>query len=332
MGKLLHRLAPNISFKELGMSTHKVLLDANDKGIRGFAREMKRNGSLYLIVLPVIIFYFIFHYMPMYGVLMSFQDYSPRLGIGGSEWVGFKYYKMFFSSPDSARSIWNTLKISFCSIAFGFPAPIIFALLLNELKCMRFKKCVQTLSYLPHFISIVVICGMIRTFVDVEGIIGALYAKITGVNASMLMQKQTFLPIYVLSNIWQGMGWDSIVYLAALTAVDQELYEAADLDGAGRIRKIVSVTLPAISTTVVTMLILKLGHVMSVGYEKVILLYNPLIYDTADIVSSLVYRVGFEQQNWSYSSAIGLFNSVVNLALVIITNKISRKISDTGLW
>lgn len=314
------------------MSTREVLLDANDRGFRGFIREMRRNGSLYLIVLPVIIFYFIFHYMPMYGVLMSFQDYSPRLGISGSEWVGFKYYKMFFSSPDAARSIWNTLKISFCSIVFGFPAPILLALLLNELKCMRFKKLVQTVSYLPHFISMVVICGMIRTFVDAEGIIGSLYAKITGVNASMLMQKETFLPIYVLSNIWQGMGWDSIVYLAALTAVDQQLYEAAELDGAGRIRKIVSVTLPAISTTVVTMLILKLGHVMSVGYEKVILLYNPSIYDTADIVSSLVYRVGFEQQNWSYSSAIGLFNSVVNLALVVITNTISKKISDASLW
>lgn len=298
----------------------------------GFCREMKKNGLLYLLVLPVIAFYFVFNYMPMYGVLMSFQNYSPRLGILHSEWIGLANYKTFFTSPDCVRVIRNTLKISAYSILFGFPMPIIFALLLNELKNGRFKSCVQTVSYLPHFVSMVVICGMIKAFVASDGIIGGIYSRITGVHSSMLMESKNFVPIYIISNIWQGMGWESIVYLAALSAVDPQLYEAADLDGAGKVRKIFSITLPSIAMTVVTMLILRLGKVMSIGYEKIILLYNPLIYDTSDVISSYVYRVGFGQQNWSYSSAIGLFNSVVNLVLLFVTNGLSKKFSDTGLW
>lgn len=298
----------------------------------GFCREMKKNGLLYLLVLPVIAFYFVFNYMPMYGVLMSFQNYSPRLGILHSEWIGLANYKTFFTSPDCVRVIRNTLKISAYSILFGFPMPIIFALLLNELKNGRFKRCVQTVSYLPHFVSMVVICGMIKAFVASDGIIGGIYSRITGVHSSMLMESKNFVPIYIISNIWQGMGWESIVYLAALSAVDPQLYEAADLDGAGKVRKIFSITLPSIAMTVVTMLILRLGKVMSIGYEKIILLYNPLIYDTSDVISSYVYRVGFGQQNWSYSSAIGLFNSVVNLVLLFVTNGLSKKFSDTGLW
>lgn len=298
----------------------------------GFCREMKKNGLLYLLVLPVIAFYFVFNYMPMYGVLMSFQNYSPRLGILHSEWIGLANYKTFFTSPDCVRVIRNTLKISAYSILFGFPMPIIFALLLNELKNGRFKRCVQTVSYLPHFVSMVVICGMIKAFVASDGIIGGIYSRITGVHSSMLMESKNFVPIYIISNIWQGVGWESIVYLAALSAVDPQLYEAADLDGAGKVRKIFSITLPSIAMTVVTMLILRLGKVMSIGYEKIILLYNPLIYDTSDVISSYVYRVGFGQQNWSYSSAIGLFNSVVNLVLLFVTNGLSKKFSDTGLW
>ena len=295
-------------------------------------REFKKNGILYLIVLPVIVYYFIFHYMPLYGLLMAFQDFSPRRGISGSDWVGLTHFINFFKSPDFARVVTNTLRISLSCLVFEFPAPIIMAILINELNGKYFKRTIQTISYLPHFISLVVICGMIKTFVEPDGIIGSVFAKITGNGSSMLSQSKMFLPIYVVSNIWQSIGWESIIYLAALMNIDPQLYEAADIDGAGKIAKIMKITLPSIAMTVVTMFILRVGRIMSVGYEKIILLYNPAIYDRSDVISSLVYRMGFSNQNWSYSAAVGLINSAVNMILLITTNTVSRKMTDTGLW
>ena len=303
-----------------------------DRGISGMKREFKKNGILYLIVLPVIVYYFIFHYMPLYGLLMAFQDFSPRRGISGSDWVGLTHFINFFKSPDFARVVTNTLRISLSCLVFEFPAPIIMAILINELNGKYFKRTIQTISYLPHFISLVVICGMIKTFVEPDGIIGSVFAKITGNGSSMLSQGKMFLPIYVVSNIWQSIGWESIIYLAALMNIDPQLYEAADIDGAGKIAKIMKITLPSIAMTVVTMFILRVGRIMSVGYEKIILLYNPAIYDRSDVISSLVYRMGFSNQNWSYSAAVGLINSAVNMILLITTNTVSRKMTDTGLW
>ena len=303
-----------------------------DRGISGMKREFKKNGILYLIVLPVIVYYFIFHYMPLYGLLMAFQDFSPRRGISGSDWVGLTHFINFFKSPDFARVVTNTLRISLSCLVFEFPAPIIMATLINELNGKYFKRTIQTISYLPHFISLVVICGMIKTFVEPDGIIGSVFAKITGNGSSMLSQSKMFLPIYVVSNIWQSIGWESIIYLAALMNIDPQLYEAADIDGAGKIAKIMKITLPSIAMTVVTMFILRVGRIMSVGYEKIILLYNPAIYDRSDVISSLVYRMGFSNQNWSYSAAVGLINSAVNMILLITTNTVSRKMTDTGLW
>ena len=303
-----------------------------DRGISGMKREFKKNGILYLIVLPVIVYYFIFHYMPLYGLLMAFQDFSPRRGISGSDWVGLTHFINFFKSPDFARVVTNTLRISLSCLVFEFPAPIIMAILINELNGKYFKRTIQTISYLPHFISLVVICGMIKTFVEPDGIIGSVFAKITGNGSSMLSQSKMFLPIYVVSNIWQCIGWESIIYLAALMNIDPQLYEAADIDGAGKIAKIMKITLPSIAMTVVTMFILRVGRIMSVGYEKIILLYNPAIYDRRDVISSLVYRMGFSNQNWSYSAAVGLINSAVNMILLITTNTVSRKMTDTGLW
>lgn len=303
-----------------------------DRGISGMKREFKKNGILYLIVLPVIVYYFIFHYMPLYGLLMAFQDFSPRRGISGSDWVGLTHFINFFKSPDFSRVVTNTLRISLSCLVFEFPAPIIMAILINELNGKYFKRTIQTISYLPHFISLVVICGMIKTFVEPDGIIGSVFAKITGNGSSMLSQSKMFLPIYVVSNIWQSIGWESIIYLAALMNIDPQLYEAADIDGAGKIAKIMKITLPSIAMTVVTMFILRVGRIMSVGYEKIILLYNPAIYDRSDVISSLVYRMGFSNQNWSYSAAVGLINSAVNMILLITTNTVSRKMTDTGLW
>ncbi|MBE5039130.1 ABC transporter permease [Ructibacterium gallinarum] len=302
------------------------------KALQSWRRDFRKNGSLYLLVLPVVIFYFIFNYMPMYGVLMSFQDFSPRLGIGGSEWVGLQHFRRFLGSTDFQRVFFNTLKISFSTLICEFPTPILLALMLNEMQNRHIKKVVQTLSYLPHFISLVVICGMIKTFVANDGLIGSVIAQMTGNNSSLLMQANKFLPIYVLSSIWQAVGWESIIYLAALAGVDPQLYEAAEIDGAGRIRKIINITLPSISTTIVTMLILRLGKVMNVGYEKIILLYNEVIYDTSDVISTYVYRMGFENQDWGYSAAVGLFNSAINLVLLVFTNTISKKMSGTSLW
>ncbi len=305
---------------------------AKNEFINGWTKDFKRNGSLYLLMLPVLAFYILFCYQPMYGALIAFQDYSPRLGILGSQWVGLKNFKMFFSSPDFVRILKNTLKISFTNLIFGFPVPILFALLLNEIRNAKFKKVIQTASYLPHFISMVVICGMVKTFVGQNGVIGILVGKFTGGSTNLLMQPNMFVPIYVLSDIWQSMGWESIIYLAALSSVDVQQYEAADIDGAGIFRKMINITLPSIAPTIITMLILRVGKIMNVGYEKIILLYNPAIYDVSDVISSYVYRMGFETQNWGYSTAVGLFNSVINLTLLITANWVSKRLSGSGLY
>ena len=303
-----------------------------ETGFSGIKKEFKKNGILYLIVLPVIIYYFIFHYMPLYGLLMAFEDFSPRRGITGSDWVGLTHFISFFKSADFSRIVTNTLRISLSCLLFEFPAPIVMAILINELNGKYFKRTIQTISYLPHFISLVVICGMIKTFVEPDGIIGAVVSHMTGNGSSLLSQSNMFLPIYVVSNIWQSIGWESIIYLAALMNVDPQLYEAADIDGAGKIAKIVKITLPSIAMTIVTMFILRVGKIMNVGYEKIILLYNPAIFDKSDVISSFVYRMGFTNQNWSYSAAVGLINSAVNMILLLTTNAVSRKLTETGLW
>ena len=297
-----------------------------------FKKEMKRNGTLYLLVLPVIIFYLIFAYKPMYGALIAFQNYSVGKGFLGSEWVGFEHFKNFFNSPDFIRVLSNTLRINIVNLIFGFPMPIILALMLNEVRNNRFKKIAQTVTYLPHFISLVVICALIRDFVGKDGVITTFFSLLGFENTNMLNNKNLFTPIYVISDIWQTIGWNSIIYLAALTGVDTQLYEAASLDGAGKWRQLIHVTIPGIMPTVITMLILKIGSLMGLGYEKIILLYNPLIYETSDVISSYVYRLAFSGQQWSYTTAIGLFNSIVNLILLISVNKISKKVADTSLW
>lgn len=300
--------------------------------LQDWKKDFKRNGTLYLLVIPVIVYYIIFHYKPIYGALMAFQDFAPRLGIWGSKWVGLKHFKAFFTSPDFGRLLKNTLTISISTLIVSFPAPIILALLLNEIHRIRIKKVVQTASYMPHFISLVVVCGMVKSFVSDTGFIGQLIGIFTGSPRNLLLEPKCFVPIYVVSNVWQSIGWDSIIYLAALSAVDVQQYEAADIDGAGRLKKMLYITFPGIMPTVIMMLILKIGSVMNVGFEKIILLYNPATYETADVISSFVYRQGFETQNWSYSTAVGLFNSVVNFILLLTANRISRKTSETSLW
>ena len=294
-------------------------------------RDFRKNWVLYLMILPIIAFYLIFHYKPMYGALMAFQDFSPKLGVMGSPWVGFKWFEQFFSSSDFPRLMKNTLSISLTSLICGFPLPIIFALFLNEIKNNAFKRTVQTISYLPHFISLVVICGMIKSFVASDGIVGMFYSMLTGDNISLLNNPKAFVPIYVISGIWQSVGWSSILYLSALSTIDQQQYEAAEIDGAGRFRKMWHITLPGLRETMVVLLILNMGSIMNVGHDKVLLLYHPGIYSTADIISTYVYRLGFETRNWSMSTAVGLFNSVCTILLVLISNRISKRVSGSGV-
>lgn len=295
-------------------------------------KDWIRNRSLYLLVTPVLLFYLMFHYKPMYGAIIAFMDYNPRLGISGSEWVGFDNFIRFFSSPYFGRLLKNTLLLSVYGIVFGFPAPIILALLLNEVKLKKFKKTVQTVTYLPHFISLVVVTGIIKDFTQSTGLINDIIVALGGTRSSLIQNPDLYRTIYIVSDIWQGIGWGSIIYLSALSGVDQQLYEAASIDGAGRWKKLLNITLPGIAPTIIIMLIMRMGQVLGTGYEKTILLYNEATYETADVISSYIYRSGILERNWSYSTAIGLFNSVVNLILLVITNKISKRVSETSLW
>lgn len=299
---------------------------------RRLGRDLRRNKSIYLLIIPVIVYYFIFFYVPMYGVIMAFQDYDPALGVLGSPFVGLQHFKDFFTGSYFWRLIRNTLTISFTSLIFGFPMPIILALLLNEVQTPWFRRGVQTLTYMPHFISLVVVVGILKDFTAPDGLLGQIYTGITGNEMSMMSNPKWFVPLYVASNIWQGAGWDSIIYLAALASIDTELYEACKIDGGGRWRQTFTVTLPGILPTIIIMLILRLGGILNVGYEKIILMYNPLTMETADVISSYVYRKGLQEYNWSYGTAVGLFNSAVNVLFLIGANYISRKTSETSLW
>jgi putative aldouronate transport system permease protein len=294
--------------------------------------DIIRNKYIYIMALPVIAYYIIFHYMPMYGAIIAFKEFNPALGIIRSPWVGFKHFKSFFEGVYFWRLIRNTLLISIYSLVWGFPAPIILALLLNEVKNNYFKRTVQTISYLPHFISLVVVCGIIKDFTSTDGVINDIIELLGGERTNFLMKPEWFRPIYVGSGIWQEVGWGSIIYLAAITNIDPELYEAATIDGASRWKQTWHITLPGIVPTIVILLILRLGGLMSVGFEKIILLYNSATMETADVISSYVYRRGLLDFDYSFSAAVGLFNSVINLILITSANKFSRKISETSLW
>lgn len=296
------------------------------------ARDFAVNRNLYLLVLPVMIFYLLFHYLPMYGAVISFENFKPSLGILGSPWVGLKHFKDFLTGSYFGSLLFNTLRISFSSLLFSFPAPIILALLINELKCERYAKVVQNITYMPYFISMVVICGLITNFTLDTGVVNYILGFFGFEPKSLLSYPQYFVPIYVISDIWQSVGWNSIIYLAALSAVDPSLYESAVLDGANRFQQTIHITLPSISATIVTMLLLRIGNILNVGYEKILLLYNDSTMSVADIISTYVYRKGLIDLSWSFSSAVGLFNSAVNLIFLIGANKISKKLADISLW
>jgi putative aldouronate transport system permease protein len=291
-----------------------------------------KNRYIYIMLLPVITFYIIFRYIPMYGVIIAFKDFKASRGILGSPWVGFKYFKQFFDSYYFFRLIRNTFLLNLYDLIFGFPAPIILAILLNELRHDKFKRFVQSVSYLPHFISVVITVGFIVDFFAQSGIVNN-YLKLIGITPiNFLIEPKWFRPLYIGSGIWQGVGWGSIIYLAAISGIDPQLYEAATIDGAGRFRKITSITIPSIIPTIIILLIFRIGGMMSVGFEKVFLMYNPSTYETADVISTFVYRSGLQKAQYSYAAAIGLFNTIINFILVISANYASRVTTENSLW
>ncbi len=295
-------------------------------------QNMKRHKGLYLMILPIVAFYLIFCYYPMYGAQIAFRDYTPKLGVFHSPWAGIKHFREFFDSVYFGRLIRNTISINLKNLIFGFPAPILFALLLNEVKGQKFKKVVQTVSYMPHFISTVVIAGMILQFTATDGVLTWVMTLFGYPKQNLMLNPDLFQPVYVISDIWQGLGWGSIIYIAAISGINAELYEAARIDGAGRFKQMWHVTLPGILPTIITMLILRVGNMLNLGFEKIILLYNSSIYETADVISTYVYRKGLVDQSYSFSTAVGLFNSLINLLLLFIANKLCKRLTEHSLW
>ncbi len=300
--------------------------------IRRYLIGMLSDWQLYVLILPAVVYIFLFNYMPMYGVQISFKHFRPSKGIWGSEWVGFEYFRNFMNHPLFWRLIWNTMRISLYSIA-TFPLPVILALLINELDSQRFKKTVQMVTYAPHFLSTVVVCSMVTLFCDKNsGLFNNIIALLGGERVAFLEKAHLFTPIYVWSGVWQSIGWNSILYIAALSGVSPELVEAARIDGANRLQIVTHVNIPSIMPTIVITMIMSCGGILSVGFEKVYLLQNSLNLDASNIISTYVYELGLIDAQHSASAAVGLFNTIVNITMLLIVNAIARRVSEISLF
>lgn len=296
-------------------------------------RDFKINKTIYVMLLPVVLYYIVFHYGPLYGLQIAFKDYSPALGFAGSPWIGFKHFEDFFQSFYFARLLKNTLLLSFYSLLFFFPAGIVLAMLLNEVANAKFKRAIQTITYMPHFISLVVIVGMMVDFLSSTGLVNNILVALFGIQPiPFLRDPSWFRTLFIGSELWQNLGWSSIIFLAAISNIDPSLYEAARIDGANRWKQALHITFPGILPTVTILLILFIGRFMTVGAEKILLMYNPVTYETADVIQTYVYRKGILQADFSYSAAVGLFNAVISFTLLILANAIARRVGETKLW
>lgn len=298
----------------------------------GLLRRMRHYRNIYLMLLPVIIFYILFHYVPMGGLAIAFENYKPAKGILGSDWVGLKNFRKFLTGIYAWRVIRNTLTLNLLLLLFGFPAPILLALMINEMRENWYKKTIQTVSYMPHFVALVVVCGLLREFCLTTGLINDIIAFFGGTRVNLLSSLDHYRTVYVVSNIWQNIGWNSIIYLSALSSVDASLHEAAAIDGAGRFRQMLSVTLPALVPIIAVQLIMRMGHIMGEGHQKTILLYNEMTWEVSDIVSSYVYRRGLKNNDYSFGAAVDLFNSLVNVIILCSTNYFSKHVVKESLW
>ncbi len=300
---------------------------------KGRFSRIKRNWELYLFMLPAIVYIAIFHYGPLSGVQIAFRDFNPAFEISQSRWVGFLHFQNFFNGFYFKRLIINTLLLSTYSIVLGFPIPILVALMLNEIRSAKYKKLVQTVLYAPHFISTVVMVGIIQTMLSPSiGVINHLLETLGFERQYFMIQPGAFRTVYVLSGIWQNMGWNAVIYLAALSAVDPELHEAATIDGASRLKRVRYINIPTILPTIIIMLIMRIGNLASIGYEKIYLLQNDLNLETAEVISTYVYRRGLGGGQYSFSTAVGLFNNVINVVLLIFANTIARNTGETSLF
>ena len=295
-------------------------------------REFKTHKWLYGMALPGILIVFIFNYVTMYGILIAFKDYKVTEGIMGSPWVGFQYFETFFSNPLAVRTIKNTFLLGLYNLLWSFPAPIILALLFNELKNQRFKKIIQTISYYPNFVSTVIIVGMLSTFCASDGLFNDIRGLFGLGPVNFMGEPQYFRTLFISSGIWQGVGYGTIIYLASLSSGDPTLYDVADIDGAGRFQKIWNITLPHLKPTIVILLIMAVGGTLNVDSNKILLMYSPATYETADVIGTYTYREGIQGAQFEYTTAVGLFQTVINFVFLVVTNWISRKLSDTSLF
>ncbi len=296
------------------------------------ARVLVRDRYLFLMMLLPTVYYVIFHYIPMYGLTLAFKDFDIGKGIGGSPWVGLEHFRDFFSNPYSYKLLYNTVMLRVWHLTLGFPAPIILALMLNEIRRERFKRFVQTASYLPHFISLVVVCGMVISFLSYDGILNQLVRAFGGEPQQWMSLPQYFRPIWLISGIWQDAGWSSIIYLAALTAISPELYEAAVVDGANRWQRMVHITIPGIMPTVTIMFLLRVGQLLTIDFQKVLLLYTPTTYETADILGTYIYRRGIIGADFAFATAGSLFQALVGLVFIVGSNWLAKRLGQIGLW
>lgn len=297
-----------------------------------FWLDVKKDRQLYFLLAPALVMLFIFHYIPIYGIVIAFQDYNAMDGVFGSTFIGLKHFARFFDNPYFPRLIRNTFLINFYGMIFGFPAPIILALLLNEVPHLRYKRIVQSISYLPHFISTVVVVGILWRIFSANGIANSILGVVGLKPINFLVKNGWFRPLYIGSGIWTGVGWGSILYLAALSGVNEEIYEASIIDGTNRLQRIIHVNIPVLIPTVTLLLIMNMSSMLRVGFEKVFLMQNPAIYEVADVIATYVYREGIASGNFSYGAAVGFFDSVVAVVLIFIANTIARRVSETSLW
>lgn len=296
-------------------------------------KQIARSWQLYFLMLPAVLYIALFEYKPMYGILIAFKNFSVRKGVWASEWVGFLHFERLFNSYWFPIILKNTLTLSIMGLLIGFPMAIILALLLNEAKNVRFRNTVQTVSYAPHFISTVVMCGMLTIFLDPgTGIINKFLNMLGMESIYFLQESSMFKWIHELSGIWQGVGWSSIIFFAALSGVDKSLLEAAQMDGATRFQRIWHINIPTILPTIVTLFILKCGSILKLGYEKIYLLQTDVNLPGSEVISTYVYKVGLEQSDFSFSTAVGLFNTIVNVTILLLANKLSKKVTESGLF
>lgn len=301
--------------------------------MKKLGRDIRKNAGLYILLAIPMTWYILFKYMPMYGLQIAFRKFNPTLGITGSPWAGLTYFKQFFDSYYFKDVVWNTISLSVFTMLIGFPMPIILALLINEIKNLKFRKVIQNITYMPNFLSVVVIVSMLTLFSNADY---GLFNKITGVfgmpSVDFMSKPSFFQPLYVFSNVWQFMGFNAIIYIAALSSVDQELYEAASIDGASRMQKINHISIPCIMGTILILFIMRIGSLMTVGFEKVLLMQNSVTVSASEVISTFIYKNGIQKGQFSYSTAVGMFNSVINFCLLAGANFVSKKAAKTSLW